>query len=64
MQKIRESTQSLLFGRDALAPPEIPAEIAAISEWDEMLKWSYEKKPWASTSAAIPFPITGASSPV
>ncbi|HNQ81396.1 MAG TPA: DNA polymerase III subunit alpha [Candidatus Aminicenantes bacterium] len=44
MQKIRESTQSLLFGRDALAPPEIPAEIAAISEWDEMLKWSYEKE--------------------
>lgn len=44
VQKTRESTQTLLFGGDGLEPPEIPAAVRTISEWDEMTRLAYEKE--------------------
>ena len=44
VQKTRESTQTLLFGGDGMEPPDIPADIRAISEWDEMARLANEKE--------------------
>jgi len=43
VQKARLSSQSRLFGGDGLEPPEIPAEVRSMPEWDDLLKLSYEK---------------------
>ncbi len=52
LQKMRQTPQSLLFGGSHLAPPEVPAEVKEMHEWDESLLLSYEKD-------ALGFYITG-----
>jgi len=52
LQKMKVTPQSLLFGGSALDPPEIPAEVREMREWDESLFLSYEKD-------ALGFYITG-----
>jgi DNA polymerase-3 subunit alpha len=52
LQKMRQTPQSLLFGGSQLAPPEVPAEVKEMREWDESLFLSYEKD-------ALGFYITG-----
>ncbi|MBN1939418.1 MAG: hypothetical protein JW843_07520 [Candidatus Aminicenantes bacterium] len=52
VQKAKESGQSFLFGGDTPAPPEIPAEIRAMAEWDDMAKLGFEKE-------AVGFYISG-----
>ncbi|MGB7296773.1 MAG: DNA polymerase III subunit alpha [Candidatus Aminicenantales bacterium] len=52
LQKMRQTPQSLLFGGSQLAPPDIPAEVREMREWDESLLLSYEKD-------ALGFYITG-----
>ncbi|MBN2408487.1 MAG: DNA polymerase III subunit alpha [Candidatus Aminicenantes bacterium] len=52
LQKMRQTPQSLLFGGSQLAPPDIPAEVREMREWDESLFLSYEKD-------ALGFYITG-----
>jgi DNA polymerase-3 subunit alpha len=42
-QKTRAAAQNSLFGPAALEPPELPAEVRQMSEWDESLLLSYEK---------------------
>jgi len=51
-QKARSAKQNLLFGGDQVGPPEIPAEVRSMREWDESLLLSYEKD-------ALGFYITG-----
>ena len=41
-QKARQAKQTSLFGGGAVAPPEIPAEVREMREWDEGLLLSYE----------------------
>jgi DNA polymerase-3 subunit alpha len=43
IQRSRLSSQSLLFGGTELEPPDIPAEVRSMPEWDDLLKLSYEK---------------------
>jgi DNA polymerase-3 subunit alpha len=43
LQKMKQTPQSLLFGGSQLAPPDIPAEVQEMREWDESLFLSYEK---------------------
>jgi len=52
LQKMKVTPQSLLFGGGQLEPPEVPAEVREMREWDESLFLSYEK-------AALGFYITG-----
>ena len=52
LQKIRASKQNSLFGSKPIEPPEIPAEVKAMPEWDKSLSLSYEKD-------ALGFYITG-----
>ena len=52
LQKMKTSKQTSLFGRGQVDPPEIPAEIKGMREWDEPLFLSYEKD-------ALGFYITG-----
>ena len=52
LQKMKASKQSSLFGQGPVDPPEIPAEIKGMGEWDEPLFLSYEKD-------ALGFYITG-----
>ncbi len=52
LQKMRQTPQTLLFGGSQLAPPEVPAEVKEMREWDESLFLSYEKD-------ALGFYITG-----
>jgi DNA polymerase-3 subunit alpha len=52
LQKMKLTPQSLLFGGGALEPPEVPAEVREMREWDESLFLSYEKD-------ALGFYITG-----
>jgi len=52
IQKIRASKQNFLFGRGQIEPPEIPAEVKEMPEWDKSLSLSYEKD-------ALGFYITG-----
>ncbi|MGD8536492.1 MAG: DNA polymerase III subunit alpha, partial [Candidatus Aminicenantes bacterium] len=52
IQKIRASKQNSLFGKDQIEPPEIPAEVKEMPEWDKSLSLSYEKD-------ALGFYITG-----
>jgi DNA polymerase-3 subunit alpha len=52
IQKLKLTPQSLLFGAQQLGPPEIPAEVRDMREWDESLFLSYEKD-------ALGFYITG-----
>jgi DNA polymerase-3 subunit alpha len=52
IQKIRASKQNFLFGRGKIEPPEIPAEVKEMPEWDKSLSLSYEKD-------ALGFYITG-----
>jgi DNA polymerase-3 subunit alpha len=52
IQKIRASKQNFLFGRSQIEPPEIPAEVKEMPEWDKSLSLSYEKD-------ALGFYITG-----
>ncbi len=52
LQKMKNSKQSSLFGQGQVDPPEVPAEIMAMREWDEALLLSYEKD-------ALGFYITG-----
>jgi len=52
IQRARDSKQSLLFGGDTPEPPEIPAEIRTLPEWDDMTKLGYEKE-------AVGFYISG-----
>ncbi len=42
IQRSRAQRQSLLFGSGVLEPPEIPAEVREMREWDEPLFLSYE----------------------
>jgi DNA polymerase-3 subunit alpha len=51
-QKAKSAQQNLLFGGGELEPPEIPAEVRTMREWDEPLMLSYEKD-------ALGFYITG-----
>jgi DNA polymerase-3 subunit alpha len=51
LQKAKADRQNTLFG-DGVEPPELPAELRAMSEWNEALKLSYEKD-------ALGFYITG-----
>jgi len=51
-QKIRTSSQNILFGDSHLAPPQMSPEIKEMREWDESLLLSYEKD-------ALGFYITG-----
>jgi DNA polymerase-3 subunit alpha len=44
VQKSRESTQTLLFGGDGTEPPDIPAAVRTISEWEEMTRLANEKE--------------------
>jgi len=41
-QKARQAKQTSLFGGGAVAPPEVPAEVREMREWDEGLLLSYE----------------------
>ncbi len=50
--KARASRQTSLFGGEEAAPPPVPEEIMAMSEWNEALFLSYEKD-------ALGFYITG-----
>ena len=52
LQKMRQTPQSLLFGGGQMEPPDIPAEVREMREWDESLFLSYEKD-------ALGFYITG-----
>jgi DNA polymerase-3 subunit alpha len=52
IQKMNLTPQSLLFGASQLEPPDIPAEVREMREWDESLFLSYEKD-------ALGFYITG-----
>ena len=52
VQKAKTARQNLLFGGDHVEPPEIPAEVKNMCEWDESLMLSYEKD-------ALGFYITG-----
>ncbi len=52
IQKIRASKQNFLFGSSQIEPPEIPAEVREMPEWDKSLSLSYEKD-------ALGFYITG-----
>jgi DNA polymerase III subunit alpha len=52
LQKMRQTPQSLLFGGSQMEPPDIPAEVREMREWDESLFLSYEKD-------ALGFYITG-----
>lgn len=52
MQRLKSARQNSLFGRDHIEPPEIPAEVREMREWDEPLLLSYEKD-------ALGFYITG-----
>ncbi|MFC2161101.1 DNA polymerase III subunit alpha [Acidobacteriota bacterium] len=52
LQKMKTSKQTFLFGQGQVDPPEVPAEIKAMREWDEALFLSYEKD-------ALGFYITG-----
>jgi len=52
IQKIRASKQNFLFGKGQIEPPEIPAEVKEMPEWDKSLSLSYEKD-------ALGFYITG-----
>jgi len=49
---MKVTPQSLLFGGGGLEPPEVPAEVREMREWDESLLLSYEKD-------ALGFYITG-----
>jgi DNA polymerase-3 subunit alpha len=49
---MRQTPQSLLFGGGQMEPPDIPAEVREMREWDESLFLSYEKD-------ALGFYITG-----
>ncbi len=42
-QRTRAAAQNSLFGLAALEPPELPAEVRQMGEWDESLLLSYEK---------------------
>jgi DNA polymerase-3 subunit alpha len=52
LQKMKLTSQTLLFGGGQLAEPEIPPEVREMREWDESLFLSYEKD-------ALGFYITG-----
>ncbi|MGD2294612.1 MAG: DNA polymerase III subunit alpha [Candidatus Aminicenantes bacterium] len=52
LQKLKSSRQNLLFGQSQIEPPEVPAEVRGMREWDEPLFLSYEKD-------ALGFYITG-----
>ncbi|MGD2295705.1 MAG: DNA polymerase III subunit alpha, partial [Candidatus Aminicenantes bacterium] len=52
IQKIKASKQNFLFGSSQIEPPEIPAEVREMPEWDKSLSLSYEKD-------ALGFYITG-----
>ncbi len=52
IQKMKLTSQSLLFGGSQMEPPDIPAEVREMREWDEPLFLSYEKD-------ALGFYITG-----
>jgi DNA polymerase-3 subunit alpha len=52
LQKLKVTPQSLLFSGSHLEPPDIPAEVSEMREWDESLFLSYEKD-------ALGFYITG-----
>jgi DNA polymerase-3 subunit alpha len=52
LQKMRLTPQSLLFSGSSLEPPDVPAEVSEMKEWDESLFLSYEKD-------ALGFYITG-----
>jgi len=43
IQKVRVSKQNSLFGSSQMEPPEIPAEVREMPEWDKSLSLSYEK---------------------
>ncbi|MBC7364095.1 MAG: hypothetical protein H5U07_06090, partial [Candidatus Aminicenantes bacterium] len=43
-QKAREEQAFLLFSEDYLQPPEIPAEIHSLPEWEEEVLLAYEKE--------------------
>jgi DNA polymerase-3 subunit alpha len=42
VQRARAQRQNLLFGSGVLEPPEVPAEVREMGEWDESLFLSYE----------------------
>jgi DNA polymerase-3 subunit alpha len=42
VQRSRTQRQNLLFGSGVLEPPEVPAEVREMGEWDESLFLSYE----------------------
>lgn len=42
VQRSRAQRQNLLFGSGVLEPPEVPAEVREMGEWDESLFLSYE----------------------
>lgn len=42
IQKAKGQKQNFLFGEESLTPPEIPAEVGEMREWDETLFLSYE----------------------
>jgi len=52
IQKMNLTPQSLLFGGSQVGPPDMPAEVREMREWDESLFLSYEKD-------ALGFYITG-----
>jgi DNA polymerase-3 subunit alpha len=52
VQKAKTTKQNLLFGDGQVEPPDIPAEVKSMPEWDESLLLSYEKD-------AVGFYITG-----
>jgi DNA polymerase-3 subunit alpha len=52
VQKAKTTRQNLLFGGGQVEPPDIPAEVKSMPEWDESLLLSYEKD-------AVGFYITG-----
>ncbi len=43
LQKAKAGRQNLLFGGAGAEPPDVPAEVRTMSEWNEALKLSYEK---------------------
>lgn len=51
-QKAKATRQNLLFGGGHVEPPEVPAAVKTMREWDESLMLSYEKD-------ALGFYITG-----
>ena len=52
VQKAKTTKQNLLFGGGQVEPPDVPAEVKSMPEWDESLLLSYEKD-------AVGFYITG-----